>query len=189
MRNSPRRMPPRFFNLEVQQHVRKLHNVDQWSKPAIAAEIGCSLTTVYVLLKGIETPRPRRTRRGLPAGTVRRYNRGETVASIAARTGYRPSTLVRLLAAAGADVTADAEEQVRADIVHRYTHRRESIRTIAAALGRSYGYVRLTLTTQNVELRPRGTRRPQRPPAEPQGTDPDQFFGVRNVNGVSGMVG
>jgi len=134
--------------------------VDQWSKPAIAAEVGCSLTTVYALLKGIDTPQAHR--RALPPDALRRYQRGETVASIAAATGFRTSTLVRLLAEAGADVTADTEEHVRADIVHRYIHRRESIRVIAAAIGRSYGTVHRILTTQKVKLRPRGGRPRQR---------------------------
>lgn len=124
---------------------------------AIAAEIGCSTRTVYALLT-CSDPQPRHAP-SLPADAVSRYHAGETVESIAKSARCRPSTAARLLAAAGADIPADYELRRRAEVIDRYTRRRQSIRAIAADIGRSYSWVHHTLTNAHIPMRPHGSER------------------------------
>ena len=55
----------------------------------------------------------------------------------------------------GARVTGEDRSRLAADLVSRYGAG-ESIRSLAAATGRSYGFVHRVLTESGVELRGRG---------------------------------
>jgi len=57
----------------------------------------------------------------------------------------------------------------------------QSIRTIAASIGRSYGFVHIVLRVHHVELRPRGgyNRPRQRPAEEAQTTTPEPLVARR----------
>jgi len=153
---SSTRKRPQFHNPQVEAKVKGLHEAGR-PRTEIASEIGCSVWTVDRLIRGwSSTQRP-----SLPPDAVDRYNRGESEASIAKDAGCQPETALRLLTEAGARVPKDAKQRRHADIIHRYTKRNESLRTIAAQVERSYGYVHSVLVNAKVELRPRGGHHPR----------------------------
>ncbi|MGB3956089.1 MAG: helix-turn-helix domain-containing protein [Brooklawnia sp.] len=74
----------------------------------------------------------------------------------------------------GKRISGELREQVSAQFAERY-QAGESIRTLAAESGRSYGFVQRLLKEAGVDLRSRGgTRRPDRgrATAQPAGTPP-----------------
>jgi hypothetical protein len=68
----------------------------------------------------------------------------------------------------GARVTGAERAQMAADLVNRYAAG-ESIRALALATGRSYGFIHRILTEHGVTLRGRGgaTRAARRPTGDP----------------------
>jgi len=149
----------RFYRPDVQQRAWKMRHEDELPVTEIAAMLGCSNATVYDLTNGHRYPARRYP--PITEATVRRYHNGEeTIDTIAARIGCVRDKALRMLIAAGAEIPADVTteaERRRNDIVKRYTNG-DSIRQIAAALSRSYGYVHYNLVAAHVKLRPRGNR-------------------------------
>jgi hypothetical protein len=145
----------RVYPAEMFRLVAELYRQQGLPIGDIAAKAGCTESTVYYMLKTLGLAADNRT--ALPDTAVQRYQNGETTPeNIAADLGIPTHRVLKLLTEAGADVPADYEERVRADIVHRYTTRRETVDTIRLAVGRSKPYVRNTLTEAGVPLRPRG---------------------------------
>ncbi|GAA1769831.1 helix-turn-helix domain-containing protein [Nonomuraea bangladeshensis] len=63
-------------------------------------------------------------------------------------------------------MTQSTPDDLQAAIVRKYCDERLSIRTIAEAVGKSYGFVHRVLTDADVTLRPRGGARKRNTAAE-----------------------
>lgn len=65
--------------------------------------------------------------------------------------------MTQTVAKKGSRLTGDARDQVLDDIRRRYVDKAQSMRTIAEAIGRSYGFVHRVLTIElQVTVRGRG---------------------------------
>jgi hypothetical protein len=145
----------RVYPAETFRIVARLYRQEGLAVGDIAAKAGCSESTVYYMLKTLGLAADNRT--ALPDTALRQYQNGDTTPEdIAADLGIPTHRVLKLLTAAGTDVPADFEERVRADIIDRYSTRRETMHTICLAVGRSIPYVRKTLTDAGITLRPRG---------------------------------
>lgn len=93
---------------------------------------------------------------------ARRYEAGASIVALVRQTGMDKRAIRTMLVDAGVDLpvshplTADEAEQV----VARY-QAGESIRTLAASMGCSYGTIRAALHAAQVPMRPRGDNRHQ----------------------------
>lgn len=93
---------------------------------------------------------------------ARRYERGASIAALVRQTGMDKRVIRAMLVAAGVvlpvqhSLTADEAQQV----VARY-RAGDSIRTVAAGIGCSYGTIRAALHTAKIPLRARGDNRHQ----------------------------
>jgi GNAT superfamily N-acetyltransferase len=139
----------RGFGPQTHRRVAELFR-DGHGQRTIAAEVGCSVSTVHQILCTLGLKKLV----ALPEDAVRRYQNGEiTPDDIGAALGIPTRRVVQKLLAAGVDVPASYEEGVRKDIIRRYTKDRESIKGIAPVVRRSAYYVRKTLEDADIPRR------------------------------------
>lgn len=119
-----------------------------------------------------------RTRRGGPppetstTDWVAKYKRGDSLATIAAATGYNASTIRKYLLREGVTLRGtrdnpripEAERKRLQKTAVRAYERGDALRTIADDTGHTYGTVRKALLDAGTVLRPQGAPHP--PPEE-----------------------